>query len=243
MASLQITSPPAVEPLSLAQVKLELGYGPWEDSDHVTSKNLNDKLRPLIVAARQYCSMFTRRCFISTGFAQYLDSFPYYTDTLMSQQAYPPAYYSLPRYSTTLWNYSQMIKLIYSPCLSVQNIQYIDTNGDLQTLLPGLPGNQKGDFVVDNAAEPGRLFPNAGQYWPPVLYVPNAVCVNYTAGWGTDLQGAATASGGKLAMVQVAMRLLIKKWHGDPSLMGQKSPEVDRLLWGVRVLDWASTRG
>ena len=236
MAAIVIETPPAAEPLSLAEVKLHLGLGPWQDSDHVTSANLATRLRDLIYAAREYCSTFTRRAFVNTGFCQYLDSFPYYTDTVMSQQTYPPAYYGLPRYSTTLWNYSQMIKLFYSPLVSVSSISYIATDGSTQTLEPGTPGNQDGDFVIDTASEPPRLFPNSGQYWPPCLYVPNAVAIHFTAGYGAN--GSSVP-----AVVKVAMRHLIRLWDADPSLIGKKNPEVERLLWSARVLDISPTRG
>jgi hypothetical protein len=236
MSSIVITSPPLCGPLSLADVKVMLGYGSWEDSDHVTSKNLATRLRDLIVAAREYCETFTRRTFISTGFAQSMDAFPYYTDTLMSQQAYPPAYYSLPRYSTTLWNYSQMTKVYTAPLLSVENIQYVDTNGDLQTLQPGTPADQSGDFVVDLRSEPGRIFPNSGQNWPSVLYVPNAVTINFTAGYGTSPASVP-------ATIKIAMRMLIKAWDKDETMTGKSWEAVDRLLWSKRVEDWAQTRG
>jgi hypothetical protein len=235
MAAIVIQTPPATEPLSLAEVKRQLRLGPWEDSDHVTSSLQADRLRDLITSAREYCSEFTRRAFIQTGFIQYHDSFPYYTDTVYSQQAYPPSYYSLPRYSTTLWNYSQMIKLIYSPLISVSEIQYVDTNGDVQTLLPGTPQDQDADFVVDNSSEPARIFPNSGQVWPAVLYVPNAISVFYTAGYSPI-----TAIP---ARVRVAMRQLIAIWDKDPSMMSRGTPEIERLLWSLRVYDMAPTRG
>jgi hypothetical protein len=237
MSSIVITSPPAVEPLSLAEVKVMLGYGPWEDSDHVTSSNLATRLRDTVKAAREYCEMFTRRVFIATGLQMCLDSFPYYTDTVMSQQAYPPAYYSLPRYSTTLWNYSQMIKLFCPPLITVTNIQYVDAeSGELETLLPGTPANQQGNFVVDNSTEPGRLFPNSGQNWPAVLYVPNAVQINYTAGYGTSAASVPSR-------VKQAIRMLVRAWDKNPDQTGSKHEGVDRLLWSLRMEDWAATRG
>jgi hypothetical protein len=237
MSGIVITSPPLVEPLSLAEVKVQLGYGPWEDSDHVTSANIATRLRDLIKAARGYCETFTRRTFIATGFQQVMDSFPYFTDTFMSQQAYPPAYYSLPRYSTTLWNYSQMIKLYRPPLIGVTNIQYVDAiTGELQTLLPGTPANQQGAFVVDNENEPARLFPNSGQNWPACLYVPNAVQINFTAGYGTS-------AGSVPPEIKVAMRMLVKLWDRDETQIGKPCEWVDRLLWSLRCEDWASTRG
>lgn len=236
MAAIIVETPPIAEPLSLAEVKLHLGLGPWQDSDHATSAMQATRLRDLISAAREYCATFTRRAFIATGFVQFLDSFPYYTDTALSQQAYPPAYYSLPRYSTTLWNYSQMIKLFYSPLIGVSKITYIATNGVATDLLPGTPDSQTGQFVVDTSSEPPRLFPNAGLTWPPCLYVPNAVQIHFTAGYGTDASNVPN-------VVKVAMRHLVRLWDADPAMIGRKNPEVERLLWSCRVLDAAPTRG
>jgi hypothetical protein len=236
LAAIVIETPPASEPISLAEVKLHLGLGPWQDSDHATSAMQATRLRDLIVAAREYCATFTRRAFITTGFVQYLDSFPYYTDTALSQQAYPPAYYSLPRYSTTLWNYSQMIKLFYSPLIAVSRITYVASNQQATDLLPGTPDNQSGQFIVDTSSEPPRIFPNAGMNWPPCLYVPNAVAIHFTAGYGDSPSKVP-------AVVKVAIRHLVRLWDSDPSLIGQKNPEVERLLWSCRVLDVAPTRG
>lgn len=153
----------------------------------------------------------------------------------MSSQAFPPAYYSLPRYSTTLWNYSQMIKLTYSPVVSVERISYIAPDGTTVDMLPGTPENPNGQFVVDTANEPARIFPNPGSYWPPCLYVPNAVAIHYTAGYGTDPRRVP-------AVVAVAMRQLIRFWDEAGSAAGV--PEsVKSLLSICRVLDVAPTRG
>jgi hypothetical protein len=234
MAGLQIEAPPACEPISLAEVKLHLGLGPWDDSDHVTSSNIATRIRPLIQAAREYCSTFTRRAFINTGYVETLDAFPYYTDTVMSQQAYPPAYYALPRYSTTLWNYSQMIKLFYSPLVSVSSIVYVGTDNLDHTLLPGTPDNQDADFVVDTVNEPGRIFPNSGQYWPAVLYVPDAVKIHFTAGYGPTAVNVP-------ASIRVAIRQLVLLWDKKPDAPVPES--IKALLWQYRMLDDAPTRG
>lgn len=85
----------------------------------------------LIEAATEAAELFTNRSFCIKGFRQSLDSFPYFVDTVMSQMAYPPSYYSLPRYSTTLWNYSQMIKLFRPKLVSVDRLSYLSA-GDSQ---------------------------------------------------------------------------------------------------------------
>jgi Phage gp6-like head-tail connector protein len=122
VAGLQIEIAPQVEPVDLTDMK---NYMKVEFSDDDTL------ISSLITAARELVEAFTARSLINKGYIQTLDSFPYFTDTVMSQMAYPPSYYSLPRYSTTLWNYSQMIKLLVSPLVSVTNIAYL-ASADVQ---------------------------------------------------------------------------------------------------------------
>lgn len=133
-----------------------------------------------ITAAREQGELITGRGLAQRTWTQVLDSFPYFTDTVQSQLAYPPSYYSLPRYSTTLWNYSQMVKLSYPPVLSVQGMQYVGDDGNIHTL------QQDVDFVLDRITEPPRIFPQVGQYWPASLYVCNSLQINFTAGYDPD---------------------------------------------------------
>jgi gp6-like head-tail connector protein len=116
MAALQIEVPPAAEAITLTDAKNYCRVEITDDDALITD---------LIVAAREAIEAFTGRSLVNKGYRQSLDSFPYYTDTVMSQMAYPPSYYSLPRYSTTLWNYSQMIKLLVSPLVSVSRISFL----------------------------------------------------------------------------------------------------------------------
>lgn len=124
MSALVIERQPAVEPVSLSKAKNFLRL----DDDFT---NDDDLITTLIVAAREAVEAFTGLSLVQKGYRQSLDSFPYFTDTVMSQMAYPPSYYSLPRYSTTLWNYSQMIKLYAPPLVSVERISYLSA-GDQQ---------------------------------------------------------------------------------------------------------------
>jgi hypothetical protein len=100
MAGLQIEIPAATSAVSLAIAKLHC---------RLTSDLEDDLIGLYIEAATEDAEDFTSRSFVNKGYVEVYDSFPYFTDTIQSQLAYPPAYYSLPRYSTTLWNYSQMV--------------------------------------------------------------------------------------------------------------------------------------
>lgn len=131
MAAINIEIQPTVEPILLADMKNWLRVEFTDDDTLIAG---------LITGARELVEGFTARSLVNKGYVQTLDSFPYFTDTVMSQMAYPPSYYSLPRYSTTLWNYSQMIKLMVSPLVSVTNIVYFsNTDSQYHSLLPANP--------------------------------------------------------------------------------------------------------
>lgn len=118
MAGLKVEFPTLTRCVSLVDMKNFLRCDDITEDDTL--------ILGLIDAATIACENFTRRSFISKGFLQTLDAFPYFTDSMLSQQAYSPGYNSLPRYSTQLWNYSQMIKLFRPPLISVDRITYMD---------------------------------------------------------------------------------------------------------------------
>lgn len=69
------------------------------------------------------------------------------------------------------------IRLLWPVIVSVQSVEYIDTDGNTQTLNPSL-------YVVDTHSEPGWILPAANTNWPSTYNTANAVTVNYTAGYG-----------------------------------------------------------
>ena len=127
---LQIETPPLVEPVTLADMKNYLKVV-FSDDDVL--------IQSLITAAREVVEGFTARSYVTKGYIMTLDAFPYFVDSTMSQRAYPPAYYSLPRYATTFWNYSQQIKLLVSPLVQVLRILYLGTDEQWHSMLQGNP--------------------------------------------------------------------------------------------------------
>lgn len=119
MASLIIEKPPLHEPVTVAEA---MAFARETDTNNAPLFAI------LIQAAREVCEAFTGRSFCFKGYRQGLDSFPYFVDTVMSQMAFPPSYRSLPRYSTTLWNYSQMIKLFKPPLAAVESITFLSSS-------------------------------------------------------------------------------------------------------------------
>jgi Phage gp6-like head-tail connector protein len=242
MAGIIVQKQPAAEPVSLDTAKNFL---------RVTVTDDDELIGVLITAAREACESFCSRSFAPKSYIQTLDSFPYYTDTVLSQMAYPPSYYALPMYSTTLWNYSQMIKLYYPPCIAVQGIDYTDPNGENHTLV------QDKDFLLDNVWEPSRIFPMPGTMWPSVLYCPNSVRIRFTAGFGdtssdsTPVDGELPQGAGSQPMpgrAMVAMLQLLANWYEnrEAAMAGGLKDipnHVQMLLWSLRVMDMQPTRG
>jgi hypothetical protein len=208
-----------------------------------------------IQAAREQGELLSCRALAQHKWAQVLDSFPYYTDTIQSQLSYPPSYYSLPRYSTTLWNYSQMIKLTYSPVISVDAITYVGTDGQPHIL------HQDVNFILDRITEPARIFPIPGQYWPPVLYVPNGVQIDFTAGYDpypaavdthsigspppnpANQQISSTIVSGIPEMIIVGIMNLVAYWFNNRGSAGMIPESIAQIFLNNAVVDWSSMRG
>ena len=152
---LQLVTPPAEEPVSLADAKLHLRVDFTDDDALITS---------LIAAARQAAETLTGRQIVTARWKLVLDSFP--GPSLMGVPAGQP--FSLPGHA---------ILLPRSPLQSVVAIQYLDMAGTQQTM----PAT---DYTVDAACEPARITPVFGKIWPISLPQIGAVSVTFDAGFG-----------------------------------------------------------
>jgi hypothetical protein len=257
MSSIRAVSVPAQEPVSIGEA---------QDYCKVPRGQDDALIAGLITAARTYAEACTSRSLASKDYVLTLDNFPYGTDTLAGS-GYPiSSYYS--RYST-LWNYSQIVKLRYPPVTEVEQIVYIGTDGSPHNLFPGV------DFLVDYSGEDCRLFPLPGATWPTCLYVPNAVAVYFTAGYDPDLtkvitieatdpagsppvspalpdpprqQASITLAIGIPETARTAIMILVAHWYfqREPIVAGSVGTvpmHVDALLASEMVFDFAPTRG
>jgi uncharacterized phiE125 gp8 family phage protein len=127
----------------------------------------------------------------------------------------------------------QVIKLLRCPLVSVTKISYIGTDGLSHDLAPTT------DFIVDTDAEPPRLFPNYGTFWPLTQRVPNAVQIFYTAGYGTD--GTNVPANLKIVTMLCAGASYENREAVTPDQM-HGLDWYDRLIWSERVLDYAPTK-
>ena len=160
------TTPPAVEPLTLADAKAELGI-PTADTSQDT------RITRLITAARSMAEAYTNRAFITQTITLGMDDFPHdpagaepwWNGTRQAARATlggnrGPAPIYLPR----------------PPLLELLGVAYITPDGtatplDLTTLM------------IDDMSEPARIM--TSNHWPATRGA-LAVTITYRAGYGSN---------------------------------------------------------
>lgn len=156
-----LTSPPAQEPITLAQAKVQCRVD-------VSDTTEDDFISGLITAAREYVETRVRRTYVSRSYQLRMNRFPY----LFPASYYP--FYTLERLPNQLWG---KIELPKPPLISVDFITYVDNNGDTQTLDPSQYQVDVGGYL------PGYITPAYGLTFPSTRYQMDAVIVDYTAGF------------------------------------------------------------
>lgn len=99
-----------------------------------------------------------------------------------------------------------------------------------------------GDFVVDLGDEPPRLFPNPGQFWPPVLTVSRAVRIHFTAGYGNAALAMFPAP------AKLAMLMCVGNWNENRETVTPDDMKVipnhfEDLLYTIKIEDYDPTPG
>jgi uncharacterized phiE125 gp8 family phage protein len=155
---MQLITPPAGEPISLAEAKLHLRVD-FDDDDSL--------IQVLISAARQAAETLTNRQLVTARWRMVLDSFP--GPSLMGVPAGQT--FTIPGHA---------VLLSKSPVISVVEIRYLDMAGVWQVM-------PAANYTVDCACEPARITPVFGQIWPIALPQIGAVSVIFDAGYGDAL--------------------------------------------------------
>ena len=153
---MQLITPPAAEPVSLAEAKLHLRVD-FDEDDAL--------IQALISAARQAAEMLTQRQLVTARWRMVLDSFP--GSGLMGVPAGQT--FTLPGHA---------ILIPKSPLQSVVEIRYLDMAGVSQVM-------PSAHYTLDKACEPARITPVFGQIWPVALPQIGAVSVTFDAGYGS----------------------------------------------------------
>lgn len=132
-------------------------------------------------------------------------------------------------WSLKLDSFPALIEVPRPPLITVASITYVDVGGDTQTLAASR-------YTVDADSEPGRIVPVYGDAWPATRSVPNAVTVQFDAGYG--------AAADVPQPIKQAMLLLIGHWyeHREAVNVGNITNvmpmAVESLLFPYRVLSF-----
>lgn len=170
--SLKLVTPPAAEPISLFDAKLQCGFGPMDDSDHVKTQAIADQLRPFIIAARRTAEQYMNRAIFNQTWIRTLDHFPLWWS---ADGTVNPSYRKDWPYYSDFWS-RITIDVPWPGTQSVTSIVYTAQDGTVQTLDPS-------QYVVDLTSEPARIVPAFGSYWPSQMtYIPGSVVITFVAG-------------------------------------------------------------
>jgi uncharacterized phiE125 gp8 family phage protein len=210
MHDLVLITPPAVEPVTLAAVRLQVGLSPYDDMDPVKADQIATQLRDMMITARTECETRTRRAFITQTWQMSMDGFHYH-----------PRDYAFHLHQNEI--------LLPKPKFqSIGLFQYIDTTGTLQTLLQdtqygnGYLGQYSFQLDPGSDSQPARVAPSWLEPWPPTRQVFNGVQIQFTCGYGDT--GAAVP-----APIKRAILCLAHSYY-DPSAFKDIDAFVDGLL-------------
>jgi uncharacterized phiE125 gp8 family phage protein len=153
-----ISSPPAWEPVTLAEMKSHLRII-GQDGD-------NDYINYCITAAREYVEAVTKRAIPQQTIVATWDAFP-------GRQ--------IDDYRPPGWRYG-IIRLPRPPLQSVVAVEYYAANqGNMPLVYTTLSATE---YQVDATSEPGRLAPAPNKVWPPTTPLAlAAVRVTFICGW------------------------------------------------------------
>lgn len=161
MLSFSLVTPPAVEPVLLADALQQARIDTTVDDNLVTY---------LITGARQWAEKYTGRAFITQTWRVAIDLSPGVAEKWWNGMRQGPItgldevnYISLPR----------------APLQSVTSVQYFD-NTDTATVWP------TSNYFVDTVREPGRIALRSGSVWPVPSRLTNGIVITYVAGYGND---------------------------------------------------------
>lgn len=163
MAVLSVKTPPAVEPVSLAEAKSHLAIS-FDDHDAM--------LQGMLRAARRNLEWTYNRSMITQTLVLGLDRFDRGAWATESFYGISPTTWSIGLGVT--WS---MIEL-RSPVQQINSITYTDPAGVTQTLDPALYGLDPG-----SEASPGRVFPALNKIWPIVALAPSVIKIETVAGF------------------------------------------------------------
>lgn len=178
---LEVTTPPASEPVSLTAAKLHCGVliSDWD------TYFAGDGVDPgIISAARDYCERKssvkvltqTIDLFFDTWDLRAFNAWGWFASVFPAPMVMPPWTGNMGFYCERGRN---VLIFPYSPCQSVTQVQFYDTSNTLQTW-------DSSNYIV-SPGKPGRLSPIYGASIPSLMCDrPDVLDITYVAGYGDD---------------------------------------------------------
>jgi hypothetical protein len=178
--TLVVSTEPYAEPVDVAAAKAVLRVDIPDDDAMIGG---------FVAAARRVAEPYHRLQVVSATYKLYLDAF--YTDPISG--GYDGLYLTQPTaigtapFGTPGYRPLTAMRIPFGPITSVAKIEYIDTDGSLQTLSPSL-------YQVDLTTATARISPSYGNYWPYTRSILNAVTVTFVAGIATPFTVSTSSS-------------------------------------------------
>lgn len=162
---LKLVTPPASEPITLAQFKTHARIVTAQDDTYISTV--------IIPSARRKIENELRKVLITQTWTMFRDNFPGFD----------------PRYERSDF---PTILLPNPPFQSIVSFQYYDTFGVLQALTQTQPNGEMADPTIQygyqldpgSGQQPCRLDPPWAKPWPPARRMPLALQITFVAGYG-----------------------------------------------------------
>lgn len=160
--ALKLITPPATEPLTLAETKAYLKLNDINDDTLISQ---------MITVIRKSCEDWTGRALVTQAWTLWRDAFPQRQYNRIPHDGY----FELP----VDWadDPQHVIAIPRPPLQWVSFLKTYDTSNQATIF-------DAGQYLLDTASEPGRIVLNAHAAWPSGLRPANAVEIEFIAGYG-----------------------------------------------------------
>jgi hypothetical protein len=199
LPALVLIAPPAVEPVTLFELKEFLRV----DADDSSQDNV---IVTLAMSARTWVEAMLKRKLVQQTWRVALDYFPGYYAMVTGQPGSSPVL-SGP---ALLAGIRYAIVLPYPPVNAIVNFQYENANGVVTVMNPAT------DYIQDLLSNPARLTPPFGQMWPVARVVLNAVQIDFQIGYARPLVASTGGSPPNMDEIQASTYMFLPTDVGRP---------------------------
>lgn len=160
--ALKLKTPPASEPISLAETKSYLKVSGTTDDVLISQ---------MISAVRKSCEDWTGRALVTQTWTLWRDAFPHRKKDRLPHDGY----FELPVDFAD--EAQRVISIPRPPLQSVTFLKTYNTGNQATTF-------DASKYLMDAASEPGRIVLNQSNSWPTGLRPANALEIEFVAGYG-----------------------------------------------------------